>query len=98
MDTKRTPTAATLAKYGITSLDYLRLLDLQGGVCGMCGRPPGKRLLFVDHDHETGEVRGLLHAPCNMALGYHEAGVFDSYLQYGAIENAAFRRGWRYGA
>lgn len=89
-----TPTAATLKKYGLTKFDYLRLLDLQGGVCGLCGRPPKKRPLVVDHSHVTNEVRGLLHLPCNVSLGYYEAGLFESYIRYGSIENAAFRRGW----
>lgn len=90
------PTKATLRKYGLTAFDYAELYDLQGGVCGICSRPPRKRAFVVDHDHRTGEVRGLVHAPCNLALGYYEAGLFESYLGHGSIENAAFRRGQLY--
>jgi hypothetical protein len=37
--------------------------------CGICGREPsGKRRLDRDHDHRTGEPRGLLCHRCNRAL------------------------------
>lgn len=58
------------SKYGITPEEYERMFEQQGGVCAVCKRPPGKRRLSVDHDHETGEVRALLCTRCNMALGY----------------------------
>ena len=62
-------------RYGITLRRYEELLREQGGVCKLCGKPEwviqsGKlRLLSVDHDHLTGEVRGLLCSNCNRALG-----------------------------
>lgn len=40
----------------------------QGGVCAICECPDKKRL-SVDHDHQTGKIRGLLCANCNLALG-----------------------------
>ena len=45
------------------------MLAEQDGGCGICGDPPGKTALHVDHDHETGVVRGLLCFRCNSALG-----------------------------
>lgn len=59
-----------LRKYGLRPEDYDTLLDNQNGVCAICSEPPkpGRRLA-VDHDHTTGEVRGLLCSPCNTALG-----------------------------
>jgi hypothetical protein len=40
-----------------------------GERCGICGRPPGpKRRLDRDHDHRTGEPRGLLCHRCNRAM------------------------------
>lgn len=47
--------------FNISADDYDRILEYQGGVCAVCKRPPkpGKRLV-VDHDHQTGYVRGLL--------------------------------------
>jgi len=55
--------------YGITLEDYAALLDQQGGVCRLCGKPPSKKSLHVDHCHESGKIRGLLCSKCNTALG-----------------------------
>jgi hypothetical protein len=55
--------------FGITQADYEELLARQGGGCAICGKKPGKISLHVDHDHETGEIRGLLCVGCNNALG-----------------------------
>lgn len=46
--------------YGITYDFYLALYQFQGGRCYICRKEPKRRRLAVDHDHETGEVRGLL--------------------------------------
>jgi len=47
---------------------YDALLKHQGGGCAICGRPPKKRRLDMDHDHRTMEIRGLLCVRCNRAL------------------------------
>lgn len=56
--------------YGLTHVEYAAMLEAQGGLCSLCGRPPGKRRLDVDHDHTTGAVRSLLCSLCNRGLGY----------------------------
>ena len=56
-------------KYNITEHEYRRLLDKQDNKCAICGQPPSKRQLSVDHNHETNEVRGLLCDNCNLGLG-----------------------------
>lgn len=61
--------ARNLSRYGMTAEDYAALSDAQGGVCAVCGRPPSRTRLAVDHDHETGRVRGLLCQHCNRGLG-----------------------------
>lgn len=38
-------------------------------VCEVCGKDNGKRAICIDHDHETGKVRGFLCGNCNRALG-----------------------------
>jgi hypothetical protein len=48
------------ATYGITAEAYALLLEHQGGMCAICRRPSHIRRLAVDHDHQTGLVRGLL--------------------------------------
>ena len=65
-----------LALHGLTQEDYQRMLKAQGGVCAICGQPQtvdnkreSRRLLCVDHDHETGRGRALLCDPCNLLIG-----------------------------
>lgn len=43
-------------------------LEQYGEVCNICGSDGGIRRLHRDHDHATGEARGLLCFPCNTAL------------------------------
>jgi hypothetical protein len=69
---KRKVTSATLQrKYGITIEEYERMEEEQGFACALCRSPESieERRLAVDHDHNTGRVRGLLCFKCNTALG-----------------------------
>ena len=52
------------------------MLDDQGGVCAICGKPEIKERtpgvvfhLSVDHVHDTGKIRGLLCCKCNRFIG-----------------------------
>jgi len=63
----------TCKKYKITPTQYAELLTAQRGLCAICRRPPAKRKLAVDHDHNTGLVRGLLCFYCNKySVGRHD--------------------------
>src|SRR5438132_8018897 len=55
--------------YGVPLEVYRAKVRAQGGVCAICGGPPGKRSLNVDHDHVTGKIRDLLCPTCNVGLG-----------------------------
>lgn len=61
-------------RYGITPEQYDEMLADQSGVCAICcGLPDrsngsGPKRLVVDHNHDTGEVRGLLCWSCNVKL------------------------------
>jgi hypothetical protein len=63
--------------YGITLDQYNILLEVQRGVCAICkkaetvvcNKKGDVRNLAVDHNHVTGEVRGLLCTACNQGLG-----------------------------
>lgn len=57
--------------YGLTTDEYDLLLLEQQGVCAICKSDnPGHFGVFVvDHDHETGRIRGLLCNNCNMGIG-----------------------------
>jgi hypothetical protein len=58
------------SKFGLTPDEYDRILQAQGGVCALCESSPTQGIsLHVDHDHGTGEIRGLLCMRCNNALG-----------------------------
>jgi hypothetical protein len=75
-DKKRAPKkmlADNARRYGLTVEQYHQMLENQRGLCAICLEPPtsgrGKKL-YIDHDHKTGKVRGLLCHHCNMILGY----------------------------
>lgn len=61
---------ALIRDYGISRARFIELLDIQCNRCLICGRDNVK--LVVDHDHETGRVRGLLCKSCNGGLGVYE--------------------------
>ena len=63
------PKAPTFKSPILREGEYKEMLESQGGVCAICGAMPKGRLA-VDHDHATGQVRGLLCSPCNVALGF----------------------------
>ena len=67
-------------KFGLSRAEYDGMLRHQGGRCAICGSlDPGtnaKGQFCVDHDHATGEVRGLLCNRCNTGLG-----AFKDYPQ-----------------
>lgn len=53
--------------------EIMRLRAAQVDYCAICGkhsRLNNKRELAIDHDHETGEIRGLLCTSCNLGLGH----------------------------
>jgi hypothetical protein len=59
-------------QFGITTEEFNVLLEQQNGGCAICGQTYGSaryRNLAVDHDHNTGKVRGLLCFNCNTGLG-----------------------------
>lgn len=57
--------------YGLKPGQYATIYDFQGGKCYICQRATGaSKKLAVDHDHETGYVRGLLCGNCNKLLGH----------------------------
>jgi len=62
-------------KYGIGLDQYNTLLEAQGNVCAICGKSEkgifngSPKIMAVDHNHQTGEIRGILCSNCNGALG-----------------------------
>ena len=62
-------------RYGISSVEYQQMLKVQNYSCAICktknpGNSNGVHTKFsVDHDHNTGAVRGLLCNNCNRGIG-----------------------------
>lgn len=69
-------------RYGLTKDECDQLLEAQGFCCAICGCPlASSRATHLDHDHETGRVRGFLCLPCNVRLALWErsASGFAAY-------------------
>jgi len=66
-------------KYGITAQQYDEILQNQNGCCAIFGTVKnGERMNFViDHNHETGKVRGLLCTQCNAGIGNFKENLFS---------------------
>ena len=56
-------------KYGLSKRQFFALLESQNGRCAICQREIADSRVAVDHNHETGEVRGLLCPQCNSGIG-----------------------------
>ena len=77
-------------QYGITFKQYNEMLEKQNNVCAICGNPEtsvirGKVIrLAVDHDHDTGRVRGLLCSNCNIGIGNfkHDDNLLQKAIEY----------------
>jgi Autographiviridae endonuclease VII len=57
-------------KYNISSEQYEQMFADQEYRCKICEIEPTNAVLFVDHCHDTGKIRGLICSPCNLALGH----------------------------
>ena len=56
-------------KYGVSEEHWDLMIKRCDNKCEICGKENPHRALCVDHNHETGEVRGLLCDNCNVGLG-----------------------------
>lgn len=65
---------------------YADALEKYGDWCGICGKTAeqlgsdsmSRKKLIIDHDHETGKMRGVLCVRCNIGLG--QAGDSERFL------------------
>lgn len=87
---ERVKTRNLLLRYGIDYATVQALLLAQHGRCALCGDAFTKSGPCVDHDHETGSVRGLLHRGCNIALGTVERVGPEAFAAY--LDRAARAR------
>jgi hypothetical protein len=66
--------------------EYIRLRQLQQNRCAICLKISKGKRLHIDHNHNTGKVRGLLCNKCNRGLGYFNDSEYNlheaiKYLQ-----------------
>lgn len=59
-------------KYGLTVEQAVELVEAHQGFCAICGAPDAND---IDHDHGTGNVRGILCRNCNLGLGHFKDSV-----------------------
>jgi hypothetical protein len=82
------PNRSRKRKRGVTPEMFEQMLHEQKGVCAACGKEQEGQRLSIDHDHVTGQVRGLLCYGCNIALGHlrdnpeHVLGLFHYIKKY----------------
>lgn len=78
---RRAKFGCRIRAYGLTLADYDCLLIYLNGKCAICGFP---KRLDVDHDHDTGYVRGLLCPDCNsgLALFRHSTDIIADAIKY----------------
>lgn len=72
---KRRRTRYVKKVYNLSEADYTALIRAQGGKCKLCGAGRSDQraeTLCVDHDHDTGKIRGLLCRSCNILVGHLE--------------------------
>lgn len=76
-----------ISLYGLTVEQYDAMLLEQKGVCAICGKQEAlssKGVLSIDHDHNSGKVRGLLCDTCNRGLGhfYDNVSLLHNAIKY----------------
>lgn len=76
-----------LKKYRLTLQDHEKLLKRSNDRCEICGSKTstkGKSRLSIDHDHDTGKVRGLLCNSCNLGIGHlrHNSNLLLKAIEY----------------
>jgi hypothetical protein len=69
--------------FGISIYQYGEMVEEQNGICAICKSELSYRL-YVDHDHTTNKVRGLLCSKCNMMIGLAKdnESILDNAISY----------------
>lgn len=76
-------------RYALAYTDFEKLLEIQQNRCAICHKlmenlySEKRRLLYIDHDHITGQIRGLLCNSCNQGLGFFRDNI--TFLQRAAL-------------
>jgi hypothetical protein len=75
--------------YGISLEQYRAILEAQGGACKICSATfdTAKLKPHIDHNHDTGKVRGLLCNCCNIAVGMIKENIPAAMALVAYLEN-----------
>ena len=65
-----------IRKYGISKEKALELVDNRIGKCEICFN---EKPLVVDHQHDTGNIRGMICSSCNSMIGYSKENIQNLY-------------------
>ena len=78
-DKDKTRNTKLLRDFGISLIEYEKMLENQDYKCYICGKTieENKKALAVDHCHKTGKVRDLLCSSCNICIGFIEKNNLD---------------------
>jgi hypothetical protein len=83
-------------EYGIDVPTYHWLEERQLHRCAICRQKPVSKRLAVDHDHHTGDVRGLLCSTCNhelLSAARHSIEILENAVAY--LKNPPMTDGWQ---
>jgi len=73
-------------RFGMTLEEYIHLLNKCGGKCEICGAEmsSNNHRLGIDHNHITGEIRGILCNACNVGIANlkEDMSILESAIKY----------------
>jgi hypothetical protein len=78
--------------YGISYNEFISIFHYQNGKCAICGlklpdidnSTKTRKNTFIDHNHTTGKIRGILCPNCNFGLGNFkdDINILENAIQY----------------
>ena len=73
-----------MKRHGSSAEEYLKMRELQGNRCAICGYSNPLKKLCLDHDHATNKARGLLCNWCNSVLAHahDDVSVLQKCIKY----------------
>ena len=76
------------ARYDITEIQFWEIYSKQHKLCKICCIPIEAEDSAIDHNHITGDIRGILCKTCNRALGMFKDSpkILEKALDYLMIE------------
>ncbi len=81
----------SLYTHDLSYAEYIEIAAKQNHKCSLCDRNLSEVKINIDHDHSTGEVRGILCKGCNISLGTIEKSLDSVQSQLEFIERQRSR-------